>query len=451
MTESDDLLSRQIVARTLRTLRERRGWSWADEARSLKEAARTLKIEAVDRTTTASLVRTIARWESESKPVMPRERFQLLLGYIFAKGGDEVSMGRGSDFDDLMSAFSEFGIPDERIAELRGQVARIATPGQSLLAFLSPNLTRSLLRALAAPDSLSESVLIELDGLVADINSQIGTLPFTRLQIALTPAIEASRQLLAANPSESLSVRLARTAANAFMVAARIAFEVRDDEASTRLYTEAVSAAGRLPYWERAAIHTSHALTTLYTTQNPVAARVIVDHAVRDARRGDSRTMRARAHALQAEMAARAGQERHALNALHLAWRDMDEPDGADPALGRFGASYLQGFEGVCNLYLERGGEAEQQLARSAADLASPRQAVQRAIVTADLAYARLKSGSPEAAVELLHNCVNMVAATRARVPALRIAQVRRKLRSWRFEPFVADLDEHIADLLLSN
>ncbi|MEV5412049.1 hypothetical protein AB0K60_24825 [Thermopolyspora sp. NPDC052614] len=441
---------RRNAARTLRALRERRGWSWADEARAINDAARVLAIEAVARTSVASLVRTIARWECEGKPVAPGERYQLLLAYAFAVRGNDVAVGRGSDFDELMSVFADLGASADRITALRAQITRLATCGHNLLAFLSPGLRQSLSRALTAPATVSDEVVAQLADFVADLDAQIGGLPFARLQVALAPAVEACRLLLESNPAGPVGTQLSRTAANAFMIAARIAFEVRDFDISARMYRQAINAAGQLPSWERAAIRTSQALVTLYSTRSVPAARQIVDIAVRDARRSDSRVMRARAHALLAEMAARANQEKQAFTALHRAWADVDRHAGADPAAGRFGPGYLEGFEGLCNLHLGRGREAESQLTRSLAALAHPRQAVQRAVITADLALARLRNGAPEAAALLLHDCVDLAAATQARVPSIRIAEVRRELRAWRTEAFVSDLDDHIYDALLA-
>ncbi|GAB2837563.1 hypothetical protein GCM10022221_41190 [Actinocorallia aurea] len=47
------------------------------------------------------------------------------------------------------------------------------------------------------------------------------------------------------------------------------------------------------------------------------------------------------------------------------------------------------------------------------------------------------------------HECVDLVAAARGRVPAQRLRQARFGLRPWRTEPFVADLDDHIHTSLI--
>ncbi|MEO3809519.1 hypothetical protein ABGB17_11015 [Sphaerisporangium sp. B11E5] len=81
MTQRD----RCATPRALRALRERRGWSWADQARALKDAARVLAVPGVAGMSVASLVRTIARWESEGAAVIPGERYRLLLAYAYAR------------------------------------------------------------------------------------------------------------------------------------------------------------------------------------------------------------------------------------------------------------------------------------------------------------------------------------------------------------------------------
>ncbi|WP_308789477.1 hypothetical protein [Streptomyces sp. 6-11-2] len=163
----------------------------------------------------------------------------------------------------------------------------------------------------------------------------------------------------------------------------------------------------------------SHALVTLYSVQGPERARLLVDQAVRAARTGESTLMRARAHTLQAELAARAGLERQAQTALGLAWYDMDADHAADPAPTSFSPGHLRGFEGVCELYIGDPAAAHDRFARSATALTAPREQVQRAIVTTDQALARIRLGEPQAAAELLHECVAAASSTGGRVPAL--------------------------------
>ncbi|WP_147268120.1 hypothetical protein [Spongiactinospora rosea] len=70
--------------------------------------------------------------------------------------------------------------------------------------------------------------------------------------------------------------------------------------------------------------------------------------------------------------------------------------------------------------------------------------------MAADLALARLQMGSPEAASDVLHQCIDVAGATRARVPTARIAEVRRRLQPWRSEGFVGDIDDHLREAMLA-
>ncbi|MFG2681495.1 hypothetical protein [Streptomyces sp. NPDC048392] len=96
----------------------------------------------------------------------------------------------------------------------------------------------------------------------------------------------------------------------------------------------------------------SHALVTMYSTDSIDAARRLVDAVVRTERTGESTLMRARAHALPAEIAARAGQGRQAETVLGLAWYDREATHTDAPAPTSFPAGHLLGFEGMCELYV---------------------------------------------------------------------------------------------------
>ncbi|MFF8505493.1 hypothetical protein ACF07L_33280 [Streptomyces anulatus] len=65
-----------------------------------------------------------------------------------------------------------------------------------------------------------------------------------------------------------------------------------------------------------------------------------------------------------------------------------------------------------------------------------------------DQALARIRMGDPRSASELLHECVLAAVATGGRVPAIRLRRARVELRPWRREDFVANLDDHLMDVL---
>ncbi|MFI6683384.1 hypothetical protein [Streptomyces sp. NPDC050485] len=208
------------------------------------------------------------------------------------------------------------------MAELRSMLVRTATDqGGGMLALLSTGVQAGLAAAMADPSRADQELVSGLSSVVTDVNAQVGSLAFVRLQLMLAPALEACRQLIAGPVPEPVLPQLRGIAVAAHTLAGRLAFETRDDVASRGLYAVATREAGLLPDpWRRATVHMSHALTTLYSTQGLDGARTLVEAAVRDARNGASVVVRARAHALHAEIAARAGEERQAQAALGLAW-----------------------------------------------------------------------------------------------------------------------------------
>ncbi|MEU6825558.1 hypothetical protein ABZ921_33515 [Streptomyces atriruber] len=303
--------------------------------------------------------------------------------------------------------------------------------------------------ALTDPARLDEGLLGAMRNTIDEVNQQVGSVPFVRLQLLLSPVVESCRRLLDGAVPEPLLLDLRTIAARSYSLAGRLAFETRDDDASRSLYLSATDAAGRAGApWRRALVHMSHALVTLYSTPGIAPARTLVDAAVRDAQAGTSVTVRARAHALQAEIAARAGAERHAKAALSLARYDIERQHGDDSSTSSFSSAHLRGFEGLCELYVGNPATAHDFFARSAHALSAPRERVQRSIVSTDQALARIKLDEPQAAAELLHECVDAASATGGRVAAIRLRRARRELRPWRDENFVADLDDHLIDSL---
>ncbi|MFI9340046.1 hypothetical protein ACIG0D_02025 [Streptomyces sp. NPDC052773] len=439
---------RAAGAAALKQLRKRRGLSLAAFARALITTAEGLHQPPLP--AASSVQRSVARWEA-TKPTMPDERHQLLLAHLYARtpGGD-LALGAGSDFAQYLEALGLLGESERRIAELRTTLLRAATDtGGSMLALLAPGVHVSLAAALHNPARTDEQTLAGLASVVADVDAEVGSLPMVRLQLLLAPAVEAARRLLSGPVPEPLMARLREVAVAGMTLAGRLAFETRDDTASRALYAEASQEAGKLAEpWRLASVHMSHALTNLYARRGLDEARRLVDEAVRAARTGQSTLVRARAHALQAELAARAGHKRQAQAALGLAWYDMEADHAGDPAPTSFSPGHLRGFEGVCELFVGDPSEAHDRFARSASTLSAPRERVQQTIVKTDQALARIGLDEPEAAADLLHDCVDAASATGGRVPALRLRRARQELRPWRREDWVADLDDHLMDAL---
>jgi transcriptional regulator with XRE-family HTH domain len=440
------------AADRLRRLRTARGWSWEQLAVRLRDLARNLRFSRIGSNSLASIKRTIARWEAgESRP---GDQYQMLLAHAYARTPlGTVELGPGSDFRELLDTLTAFGVAPPRVEEVATGVAASATDdGMNLLAFLGAPLRAELGAALARPDAVDIPVLEALGAASEAVNQQIGSVPFVRLHLAQAAIVDACKHLMLGTQPPLVRARLCQVAGTAYALAARLSFETHDDTAALKLYNDAVAAIGEAQPSLRALIRSSQTMVVYYATGDLGRARAVADAAVADARRGESILIRSRAHALQAEMAARGERARHAHAAIHLAWHDLDGDVSGDPMSGAFSKGRLRGFEGICGIFLGEAEAAERQLARSATALTRSRQAVQRAIVLTDRALARLRTGgagAPESAADQLHECVDLIAATRGRVPAQRLRQTRLELRPWRGETFVAELDDHIHTTLI--
>jgi hypothetical protein len=449
------MVDRDVGARLLRQLREGRGWSWADLARALRDTARRLAVASLMDRQVSSIQRTVARWESVAERTCPGDRYQFLLAHLFARTrtGD-VSLGPGSEFSALLDALRHFGTPPDRIDQLIALVARTASnegnEGNEILGLLPSALGSSVATAQRGSTRLGHDALLDLRNSVTEINGRIGSTPFVRLQLQLAPAVEACRRLLRPSDPDPQD-ELVLLAITTYALAARLAFETRDDEMSMVLYGEATEVAGRLAdRSHRAAVQTSRTMVTLHATQDLDAARTIARAATVDAHRGASHSVRARAHAVHAEICARAGHAADASAALDRAWKTVDQMTVDDP-YHAFSGDQLNGFDGICALHAGDAGRAHDRLINSLGALRESRDAVQRGIVSTDLALARLRLGDVVACVDLLHQAVDTTASTGGRVSAQRIRSVRRVLRPWRAESFMAELDDHMHDTLLGS
>lgn len=436
---------RDVGARLLRQLREGRGWSWADLSRALRDTARLLAITSLTSRQVASIQRTVARWESLGENTCPGDRYQLVLAHLYARtpSGD-LALGPGSEFGALLDALRHFGTPPQRVRQLVELVAKGTSGADTdLLRLVSP----AIQRASSRPD---QDLLHQLRRSVAEINGQVGSTSFIRLQLQLAPVIDGCRRLLRLEHSDPRD-ELMLLAADAFALAARLAFETRDDEIADALYVDATRVAERLDDRSRlAAVRTSHAMVTLHATNDVKAARAIARAATVDAHRGASYAIRVRAHAVHAEICARAGQPDEAAVALDRAWKTADQLTIDDPHSG-FTAEHLSGFDGLCALHAGDASRAHDNLDRSLTALMTSTNVVQRTIVSIDLALARLRLGDAVACVDLLHEAVDLTAATGSRVAAQRVRLTRRGLRPWRSEDFLTELDDHIHEALIGR
>ncbi|MGW4115095.1 hypothetical protein ACWEFJ_29830, partial [Actinosynnema sp. NPDC004786] len=376
----------ELGAAGLRRLRESRGWSWADLARALRDTARDLGMASPATLPVSSIQRTVARWESPTDRTKPGDRYQYLLARIYSMNPTGTSaLGPGSDFAKLLDALRDFGTSPQRIDRLIDSITHAQASNSPV------------------PTPPNRDLVDDLAVTVADLNQQVGSTPFVRLQLLLAPVLRTCRKLLI---EPQVTTELLVMATDAYALAARLAFETRDDEVAMALYRDAEATAARLPDRSRlAAVRTSHTMVTLHATDDLNTALQLARAATVDAHRGSSHAIRARAHAVHAEVQARAGNSTDAATALDRARKTVEQLSAGDP-FAAFNADRVSGFEGLCALYDGQAHRADDLLTRSLSSLTGPRDSVQRGIGATDLALARLGLGDAEACVSLLHEAV---------------------------------------------
>jgi transcriptional regulator with XRE-family HTH domain len=295
----------------LRSLRQSRGWSWADLARALRDGARQHGITTLVDRQLASIQRTVARWESISDLTGPGERYQFLLAQLYMRTpAGSVALGTGSDFAVLLDAFRAFDTAPARIRQLVELITKCAGgDGETLPWIQLPVALQSrVVEVLREPACLNRELLGDLNAAAAVINEQIGSMPFIRLQLSLVPIAEVLRRLLPTDQQPELRNELLIVATHTLALTARLAFETRDDQAAVALYREATATAGLLDdVQHRVEVSTSHTMVTLHAADDVDTAHKITANAVRDAQRCRNNPVRARAYAVHAEVCARAG------------------------------------------------------------------------------------------------------------------------------------------------
>jgi len=229
-------------------------------------------------------------------------------------------------------------------------MASLARGDVALPAMLAFPLQARLAAALDNPERLDAHVLDDLDASVTALRWQtVPDPPFLRLRLAVAPAIEVIERLLGASPPSKARERLCEVAARSMAFAARLSFELRDDEAAAALFADALRAADEVRDGRtKAATLTSWSMVTLHSGRSFAETEGRTHQAVRAALGGSSEAVRARAFAVEAEVHASTRDARRTANALRCAERHL-ERTSRDEGLNTFDYHRLEGIRGVCS------------------------------------------------------------------------------------------------------
>ena len=309
---------------------------------------------------------------------------------------------------------------------------------------------------LAHPSRLDAKTVVELQGAVSTLRyHREDSMPVVRLLVSLTPLTEAIKQLLAGTQPPAVREALCTVAVHTFTFAGSLSFDLRDAPSMQQFYTDADSAAHELrDRWLAALVLSAKSMLLLHGTQEVTRALDLAEGACAQAALGSSAIIRARAHAILAEMAAAKGDGRRSERELGLAKFHVEHDQDDDPAGSFVGESrhagldgiraHLHGFDGACQIRLGHWRKAEALLCH--ATLGLPRSGTdrQRSIILADLALTKAKLGDHGHAAHLLGQSIAIAARVGGTVPSRRIYEVRREFDPAQHAPLARALDEQL-------
>ncbi len=442
-------------------LRDGRGWSQMDLARLLKHLADWLGVVRVAGATAESIKRSVERWEAGGRP---DERYWLLLAHAYATSNDgKAVLGPGSDFERLMLAFELMGVPQRRLDDLREMIGAAVTTGKrAFLSHITPELQGRLSWALEQPDRLDLETVAQLYQAVARLRQQHdGSMPLVRLLLAVSPLTETVRRLCRGSQPEPVREMLCTVAVQALTFAGSLSFDLRDPDSMQAYYLDADDAAAELQDgWLEAFSLSARSMITLHGSHDAETALDLAERACARAAYGSSRIVRARSHAVLAEMAAATGNRHRSERELGLAKFHV-EGDRGDPAMSFFSETrnggldamraHVYGYDGACQIRLGRWQQAQRVLARAVDGLPGDGVGRQRAIVLADLALTHAKLGDLHTAAFLLGQAIALTAAVGGVVPTRRIYEVRREFDPSQHGALLRELNDqlHAAALLV--
>jgi len=432
-----------------------------DLARLLKRLAEQLGVRRVADAAAESIKRSVERWEAGGRP---DERYWLLLTHVYARTSDgKADLGPGSDFEQLMHAFELMGVPQRHLDDLRELISAAVTTGsRAFLAHISPELQGRLSWALEHPDRLDLETVAQLHHALTRLRHQHqGALPLVRLLLAVSPLAEAVRQLRRGRQPERVRQALCAEAVQALTFAGSLSFDLRDPDSMQAYYLDADEAGGELrDGWLQAFSLSSRSMITLHGRHDVEVALGLAERACARAANGSSRIVRARSHAILAEMAAASGDQRRSERELGLAKFHVGA-EGDDPAMSFFSETrnagvegmraHIHGYDGACQIQLGRWRLAQRRLADAAGGLPEAGADRQRAIVLADLALTHAKLGDMPTAAFLLSQAIALTATVGGTVPTRRVYQVRREFDPSRHGALLRELNDqlHAAALLV--
>lgn len=338
----------------------------------------------------------------------------------------------------------------------RNFLQALGITGTSLAAapsnFLYPPLWERLSRALTQPSSVDEDTILHLEAITRDswrvLQTMTGTFSQSLLQYILQ-RLEAVTQLLTAPLPGEKRARLATVAADFTQIVGELLFDMKENELADHYYSVGLEAARFAEnYVMQAAILGRRSFIPIYE-KHPERAITWLQQAQSISKHSIPPITQAWLSAIEAEAYANLHQTQGSLQALNMAEYYLEHSEttyNSENAHTRFSYAILLGYQGVCNLKLQRSKIALDILQHAIKQMDGSRTRHCTIILT-DIATAYLQMGEIEATLNHIERAIDMLKQVKSVRVLQRILELNKRLEPWRSMPMVKQLDEQIVTL----
>jgi hypothetical protein len=436
------------AGRTLRGLRESRGWEVSRLAAELQARATAIGSTLPGR---QSLVRMIYEWEAGTH--RPRAYYVL---FVLVYATDEElaarTIQRGSELDRLMAALKAMGVSVNRrqfllnAAALAGGVVGVPTiaanlEGQERFAWV-----------LEHPGSVDLPSVAYLREQTLHLMKQYEAVASpTSLLPQAAERVEQVTLLREHAPLGRVGQELCSVEAQSATLMGRLVWDVsgqHDHATAARYYDHAITAASNLKEgWAEAFPRTFQRFNPIYAGTGDLRAGLhLAERASARAEDGSSHVVAGWSLAFTAEAHALLGEEWKTKLTLDRADFHLSKAAPDDPMFGVFAREQLGGFVGACLLRLSDPRGAQVALQESAQGLGAGREK-HKSVILGDVSTALVLQGEPEQASAVLHQAIDLVELTGSAAGKRRVFTAGRQLAPWRNEPFVQDVQGRLLAL----
>lgn len=314
---------------------------------------------------------------------------------------------------------------------------------------LYPPLWERLSRVLAQPSNMDNETLLHLEAIVRDswhvLPTMLGTFSQSLLQYVLQ-RLEIVTQLLSTTLATEQRICIASVAAELTQIAGELLFDMKESEQADRYYAVGLEAARvtQNPLMQVTLLG-RRSFIPIYE-ERPEKAVPWLQQANAIARRGVPSITQAWLAAIEAEAYANLHQTQDSLQALQKAEYFLEQNESrhsVENTHTRFSHTVLLGYQGICNLKLQRPKAALPVLQAALKHMDGARTRHQTIVLT-DIATAYLQLGEVEGTLHYIDRALETLKQVKSARVLQRLNDLNHALAPWKGLSDVKQLDEKL-------